>query len=351
MVLTTMPWGWTVWGDQQLAERARAGEGGVEAALELAHSMSRMGAALGSHSWPVLSAMATLGSIDLSTARAIEPHLDAQAILHQARLSTCPGPAVGERQTWGVYAAHPPGTRVQATPDSLTGGWTITGAKPWCSLADQVSHALVTASVPGGAKQLFALDLADPGVRVDMVEWEALGLRDIHTGTVELSEAAACPVGPAGWYVDRPGFAWGGIAVAAIWFGAAAALAGELWAAAQRRSPDQIALMHIGACEAALHGGLLSLRSAAVAMDDPDTTHSESMVLATRTRATMAGLAEQVLTTVGHALGPGPLAFNREHATRVADLTLYIRQHHAERDLAHLGELVTAVAPESGPRP
>ena len=29
------------------------------------------------------------------------------------------------------------------------------------------------------------------------------------------------------------------------------------------------------------------------------------------------------------------------HAARVADLTLYLRQHHAERDLAALGRLVT----------
>jgi hypothetical protein len=42
---------------------------------------------------------------------------------------------------------------------------------------------------------------------------------------------------------------------------------------------------------------------------------------------------------VGRALGPAPLATDREHAQRVADLTVYLRQHHAERDLARLGEL------------
>jgi hypothetical protein len=36
-------------------------------------------------------------------------------------------------------------------------------------------------------------------------------------------------------------------------------------------------------------------------------------------------------------LGPGPLAFDEPHARRVADLTLYVRQHHADRDLAGLG--------------
>src|SRR4249919_1622082 len=38
-----------------------------------------------------------------------------------------------------------------------------------------------------------------------------------------------------------------------------------------------------------------------------------------------------------HTLGPAPLAFDETHARRVADLEIYVRQHHAERDLADLG--------------
>ena len=40
---------------------------------------------------------------------------------------------------------------------------------------------------------------------------------------------------------------------------------------------------------------------------------------------------------VGRALGAGPLGHDREHARRVSDLTVYLRQHHGERDLAALG--------------
>jgi hypothetical protein len=43
---------------------------------------------------------------------------------------------------------------------------------------------------------------------------------------------------------------------------------------------------------------------------------------------------------VGHALGAGPLGHDEAHSRRVADLTVYLRQHHAERDLAELGALV-----------
>ena len=68
-------------------------------------------------------------------------------------------------------------------------------------------------------------------------------------------------------------------------------------------------------------------------------------MLAARVRAVVAGAAQEVLTRVGHALGPGPLAYDAEHAARVADLTLYLRQHHAERDLALLGRSVTGQEP------
>ena len=63
-----------------------------------------------------------------------------------------------------MYAAERPGTRLSATPDA-DGGWLLSGEKPWCSLADPVSHALVTAHVDGG-RRLFAVALRDTGVEV-----------------------------------------------------------------------------------------------------------------------------------------------------------------------------------------
>jgi hypothetical protein len=39
----------------------------------------------------------------------------------------------------------------------------------------------------------------------------------------------------------------------------------------------------------------------------------------------------------GHAHGPGPLTQEDTHAKRVADLEVYVRQQHAERDDASLG--------------
>ena len=71
-------------------------------------------------------------------------------------------------------------------------------------------------------------------------------------------------------------------------------------------------------------------------------------LLALRTRAVVADAVEQVLRQAAHALGPAPLAFDAGHAARVADLELYVRQHHAERDLAALGTRLRAADPAVG---
>jgi hypothetical protein len=61
-------------------------------------------------------------------------------------------------------------------------------------------------------------------------------------------------------------------------------------------------------------------------------------------RALTEAVAADVLTRTGRALGAGPLGHDEAHSRAVADLTVYLRQHHAERDLARLGELVAETA-------
>lgn len=44
---------------------------------------------------------------------------------------------------WGVYAAETADARLVATDDD--GAVPLTGEKPWCSLAGELTHAIVTA--------------------------------------------------------------------------------------------------------------------------------------------------------------------------------------------------------------
>ena len=277
--------------------------------------------------------LASLASSDLGTARAIEPHLDACAILTQAG-GTAP------HGTWGVFAAGGGPAPLEAVPDG--DAWVLTGEKPWCSLAAHLDGALVTALAPDGPR-VFAVDLHAPGVSVISDVWHARGLTEIPSGPVRFTEVRATAVGAPRWYLERPGFWWGGIGVAACWYGGAVGIARAVfWRA--RHAGDPHGLAHLGAIDALLHGCKLALRHAAGAVDqEPE---AAGRILARQVRALIARTCEEVLQRAGHALGPAPLATDAEHAKRVADLQLYIRQQHAERDdAAHGARLVESEAP------
>lgn len=311
--------------------------GDVDAAMALASRLTDLAPQPGSGNttarWELL---ATLGAADLTTVRVVEAHLDAMAILAEA---PAPAPAAPGGSSWGVFAAEGAGVKVDAT--EVAGSWTLDGIKPWCSLAGSLSHALITAHTDVG-RRLFAIDLHDAGAVADTAAWRSRGLTDVPSGPLHLTAVPARPVGAAGWYLERPGFAYGGIGVAACWYGGAVGLARSLTAAARRREPDDIALWHLGSVDVALQRARAMLSEAATLVDAGSATGTAGAVLALRVRAAVVATAEQVLTAVGHALGPAPLALDDAHARRVADLTVYVRQQHAERDDVALGRLLLA---------
>ena len=295
--------------------------------------------------------LASLGAVDLTVARVAEPHLDALAILREARRHGqvldedwhARSPDWSAARLWQVYAAEG-GERLVAT--ETTDGWTLTGVKPWCSLADRATHALVTAWVDDDRRGLFAVDLAHANVSPSddasdqSTQWAARGLDQVRSTPISFDAAPSVSICQPQWYLTRPGFSWGGVGVAAIWYGASVGLARTLRAAAENREPDQIAHVHLGAVDTALARARAVLVEAAQVADDPETPSGEAVLVTQRTRQVIADSADEILTRLGHALGPAPLTGDEDHARRVADLTVYLRQHHAERDLARQGEQV-----------
>lgn len=82
------------------------------------------------------------------------------------------------------------------------------------------------------------------------------------------------------------------------------------------------------------------LSTAAARIDaDPFDRAGTAQLLGRRVRTVVEHAADEAITRTGRALGPGPLCQDGRHAQRVADLTIYIRQSLAERDLAELGRL------------
>jgi alkylation response protein AidB-like acyl-CoA dehydrogenase len=280
------------------------------------------------------SSLASLGAVDLTVARAVEPHVDALSILAEANAPTRDQPAAA---TWGVYAAEAPGRRLTAKEGA--DGWVLDGHKAWCSLAQRASHALVTAWVDESNRSLFAVDLHAPGVRALPAggTWVSHGLPQITSCGVDFDRVSADPVGEIGWYLTRPGFAWGGIGVAAVWFGAAVAVARRVVEHVTQRSADQIAHLQVGQLDLALTASRQALAAAATAVDSARGDDRSSGLMAVRARSMVAQTVDTVIRVADHAMGPAPLAHDAEHAQRISDLRLYVRQHHAERDVADLG--------------
>lgn len=281
-----------------------------------------------------LQRLARLAQDDIAAARIAESHVDAVAILHELG-----GKPPEPTQLWGVWAAEATDAKLAAT--SVCGDeFLLNGTKVWCSGAGFCSNALVTAQMEEGERGLFAVTLTDAGVRPLPSTWWNPGMAGSDTRSVQFVNVHAILVGDPGEYLNRAGFWHGAIGVAACWLGGARRVAEPLYRCARSESADAYALAHLGAVDAALAAGDAMLASAAAQIDaDPFDRSCTAQLLARRVRAVVEHAVDEAITRTGRALGPGPLCQDGRHAQRVADLSIYIRQSHAERDLAELGRL------------
>jgi hypothetical protein len=279
--------------------------------------------------------LAAFAEIDVVEGRLAEAHADATAIL--AELGA-PAPRPGE--LWGVWAAE--SAEVSLTADEVGGFAELNGTKSWCSGAGLCTHALVTAHRPDGGRGLYAVDVRCPQVTALEDSWRNAGMKGADTRTTEFRGAPATPIGSSGEYLQRAGFWYGAIGVAACWLGAARGVAVALYRAVgdehNSAARDTHAQAHLGAIDAALAAADAVLVVAACQVD-AGTDCARAELIARRARAVVETAVEETIVRTGRALGPAPLVLDAEHARRVADLTIYVRQSHAERDLAALGRL------------
>jgi alkylation response protein AidB-like acyl-CoA dehydrogenase len=275
-----------------------------------------------------------LAEEDIVAARIAEAHLDAVAILDELG-----GKPPDPDHLWGVWAAESSEAILTATHlgDDV---FSLNGTKVWCSGAGFCTHALVTARLEDSRRGLFAVPVVDPIVKPLPSTWWNPGMAGSDTRSVQFNNAHAVAVGEPGEYLSRPGFWYGAIGVAACWLGGARRVADPLYRCAGSESADAYALAHLGAVDAALAAGDAILASAAAQIDaDPFDRTGVAQLLARRVRTIVEHAVDEAITRTGRALGPGPLCQDGRHAQRVADLSIYIRQSHAERDLAELGQL------------
>ena len=280
--------------------------------------------------------LAALAEIDIVAGRLAEAHADAVAILAELN-----GPDAQADQMWGVWAAEARDAALCVRGDGER--LVLDGTKVWCSGAGLCTHALVTARLESGQRGLFAVELNQPGVQPLPSTWRNVGMAESDTRSVQFTAADTVTVGRPDEYLTRPGFWHGAIGVGACWLGGARAVAAPLYERALDDRVDAHTLAHLGAVDAALAAGEAMLLWAAAEIDaDPANRKGSAELVARRTRAVTEIAVDEAISRTARALGPAPLCQDAQHAKRVADLAIYVRQSHAERDLERLGLLAGA---------
>ncbi|SDE44832.1 hypothetical protein [Paraburkholderia lycopersici] len=295
----------------------------------------------GGHTLARWQFLAGLAGHDLSLIKIYEAHADALAI--QAEFAApgmprCGAASSADPAIWGVWAARSPCNELRYT-SSRSGQVLLSGVKPWCSGAAFVTHALVTCVDSDDRDWLAALPVGQPGVTVTARGWEAVGMAATQSVEIDVLNAQATLVGPSGGYLRRPGFWHGGAGIAACWYGAAAALAVRLRDAARQRDDPHLSA-HLGAADVALSAARALLREAARTIDSAP--EADSMALALRVRAAVESAVDATLHACARGLGAAPLCRNRWFARMAADLPVFVRQSHAEHDLAALAKRTAA---------
>jgi alkylation response protein AidB-like acyl-CoA dehydrogenase len=273
--------------------------------------------------------LAAVAACDLSLVKLYEAHTDALAILAELDRAE-----LADDGNWAVWAAEPPNAKLIARASGGGDALTLEGKKPWCSGAPHVSHALVTAW-RDDEPVLAAVELSQPSISIDSAGWQAVGMRATGTSSVRFDGARAVQIGDVGAYLSRPGFWHGGAGIAACWYGCAAALASILRDSVKRHANPH-ACAHLGAADAELSAVAALLRESAAWIDAHPRDDAQQCAL--RVRVAVEQAAGQVMEHVSRALGAVPFCTDAWFAHAIADLPVFLRQSHAERDECALGQ-------------
>jgi hypothetical protein len=268
-----------------------------------------------------LQALTRLAAIDASLGRLGEGHLDALAILDE--LGGWAGDGSWVRAVW---AAQPAALRARRVGHD----WELVGEKMWCSGADGIDRALMTATDPDGAVRLFDVDVRELRFADD---WHPLGMRasDSRTACVDVRVSGEAQIGPPGAYVGRAGFWHGGVGVAACWQGIAERLVGDLAAHAAGRD-DPYATAARGSAIASHAAATALLAAAARQIDERPLDQAAARRRAHVVRVAVEWSCRHILERSTVAQGATPLAFDGRHGRAVADLTVYLAQLHHGHD-------------------
>lgn len=315
------------------------------------------GAGPTTHRW---NRLAEWARHDLAFARVAEGHTDAMALLAEAGREPVAGALYG---MWPGQADDP-GAQLRRTRGALRVFGTVRG----CSGARIVDRAvvLVDAERPAGGLQhqgafgaspsgdasgagsgagLLLVDVAvgPPSVRPDPDSWQtaAMDASDpLDVDFADLVVESSDIVGDAGWYHRRPGYILGKAGLACVWWGGADGLLARAIHHLPAE-PDAHQLAHLGELYSLLSAARALVAETGAAIDaNPGNDHS---LRVGELRSAVERVVREVVERVPRMLGSGPLSRDAELARKLADLALFARSHHGERDNAALGRSIVAL--------
>ncbi|MGB4863042.1 MAG: hypothetical protein WBO97_11325 [Tepidiformaceae bacterium] len=272
--------------------------------------------------------LAEVAADDLSLARLVEGHFDAQAIIAESGL------APEQDRVFAVWVAGQPLKR-ENSDDTIT----LNGRKQYCSGYGMTDRALVDAS-DGSGTFLYLVDARAPSPLPQ--SWPSVGMSDSASLTLDFEALNVIgPVGNSGFYQDRPGFWNGSGNVAACWYGGALGLARRAKHAAENR-PDSYGI----AGEMAVH--LSQMRHALMqTADDIDSCPSPAPEVREARALVLRDIVYRGCNAVyALALELGGTSLSThcaEQGRALADLPIYLRQFHPTRDRTRLGQLLTTL--------
>ncbi len=299
------------------AERVRSSPAAMREAVQ---RLAEERAAVWTGPFPDLAeALTELARVDLALARLVEGHVDGVRILDQA--GTPPRPGV-----YGVWASRSAGTGVRACREGP--GWRLSGESRFASGIDLVDRALLPGWVDPETHLLFDIDVA--AVQPDRGSWHtsAMDASRSFTVAVDVGCAAADVVGPTGFYLGRPGFVVGGLAVAAVWAGGAASVLEQVVDGLRRFRPTAHQLRRVGVMEQAVWQAGVAVAHTAARL--PRLEGSALLLETAAARTAVVTACEQVLDEATRVVGPAGLSGGPRLARTIADLGIYVRQHHLD---------------------
>lgn len=271
----------------------------------------------------LVAVLVDVARVDLALARLVEGHADALRILDQAGRS--PGAGV-----YGVWASRSAGTGLRA--ESVDGDWHLRGELRFASGIGLIDRALVPGWVDEDHHLLFDIDAGT--ATADETTWRTPAMDASRSFTVDLDVDAGEPVGPTDFYLLRPGFVVGGLCVAAVWAGGLQQVVDLVTSGIRAYRPSAHQLRRIGAMEQARWQAQVAVDAAVQAVTTEQPGWEDAVAHA---RTAVATACDDVLDQAGKVVGPGGLSRNGRLARAVADLGIYVRQHHTDLELERAG--------------